>query len=91
MQAKIKLLYFKGSFCSDIYLCAGEFIMTDEKKKNTEILLLEEKRLLSLIKNLRDNVDTYQGVNFSNDLLEAETRLLLLRRVLSVQQHGAFK
>ncbi|MES2823995.1 MAG: hypothetical protein V4732_10375 [Pseudomonadota bacterium] len=65
--------------------------MTDEKKKNTETLLLEEKRLLSLIKNLRDNVDTYQGVSFADDLLEAETRLLLLRRVLAVQQHGAFK
>ncbi|MES2674085.1 MAG: hypothetical protein V4660_07585 [Pseudomonadota bacterium] len=65
--------------------------MIDEKKKNTEVLLLEEKRLLSLIKNLRDNVDTYQGVSFSDDLLEAETRLLLLRRVLAVQQHGAFK
>ncbi len=65
--------------------------MIDEKKKNTEVLLLEEKRLLSLIKNLRDNVDTYQGVNFADDLLEAETRLLLLRRVLAVQQHGAFK
>lgn len=65
--------------------------MTDEKKKNTEILLLEEKRLLSIIKKLMDNVDTYQGVSFSDDLLEAETRLLLLRRVLAVQRHGAFK
>ncbi len=65
--------------------------MTIQKEQYIESLVIEEKRLLSLIQNLRNNVDGYEGVSFANDLLEAETRLLLLRRVLDVQRHGAFK
>ena len=65
--------------------------MSTEKEEYIESLAVEERRLLSIIENLRNNVDGYGGVSFSNDLLEAETRLLLLRRVLDVQRHGPFK
>ncbi len=65
--------------------------MSTEKEEYIESLVVEERRLLSIIENLRNNVDGYGGVSFSNDLLEAETRLLLLRRVLDVQRHGPFK
>jgi hypothetical protein len=57
--------------------------MTIVEPFTTQSLLMEEKRLLTLIQNLRMNVNAYEGVDFSVDLLNAETRLLLLRRTLA--------
>jgi hypothetical protein len=57
--------------------------MTIVEPFTTQSLLMEEKRLLTLIQNLRMNVNVYEGVDFSVDLLNAETRLLLLRRTLA--------
>jgi hypothetical protein len=65
--------------------------MVNEKQQNIDFMTMEEKRLMSVIKNLRENVNIHEGVTFAKDLLEAETRLLLLRRVLDVQRFGAFK
>lgn len=65
--------------------------MTIQKKPDVEFLLLEEKRLLSIIQNLKNNIDRYEGISFSNDLLNAETRLLLLRRKLDNQHKSRFK
>lgn len=65
--------------------------MTIQKKQDVEFLLLEEKRLLSIIQNLKNNIDRYEGISFSNDLLNAETRLLLLRRKLDNQHNSRFK
>lgn len=65
--------------------------MTIQKKQDVEFLLLEEKRLLSIIQNLKNNIDHYEGISFSNDLLNAETRLLLLRRKLDNQHNSRFK
>jgi hypothetical protein len=57
--------------------------MTIVEPFTVQTLLMEERRLLSIIQNLRDNVNIYKGVDFSSDLLNAETRLLLLRRTLA--------
>lgn len=65
--------------------------MMDQKKQETEFMRLEEKRLLSIIANLRSNIEGREGISFANDLLGAETRLLLLRRKIDLQLKGAFK
>jgi hypothetical protein len=82
MSTRVNWIFIR--FFQIHYLNAKELIMSTIVEPFTvQTLLMEEKRLLSIIQNLRNNVTAYKDIDFSSDVLDAETRLLLLRRTLA--------
>ena len=62
--------------------------MSNDKNIETEKLTIEEKRLLSIVENLKRTFEKNADITYFNDLINAETRLLLLRRKLDYTRSG---